>query len=926
MGWRWSSAGFFACLLIQATFILSQEENELTLNDLILIEENEPAFFEEPSHIHKRDAGCIFEPEIIPEGSEQFGIRLKPLKTKSTSFLEPAASTYRAAQYQPVRYNLPPLPANENAKVSTDYRQNNAPAKINQNPFSVSKYKATTPKYPLTTPETDDAVEPAGSGDVFEAIKPSTSAPEYLPPYQEPQTPAPSYRPTSAPISRQRLVQQPTQTVSYVNPAPAQPLTQNYLPPETAASNVDTVKQPFQNSIYYTPTVPTVRPLVSQSVTSYYFPTQRTTLAPIRVESLKNYLPPENAAPSNENPAFAFPSTTTQKPATQSNEYLPPESPESTNDNPAFLQPAQPKKPVDGLAGRFTTPDEHYHTLEELCNDPFHSFLCEPLKPRSKDRFKNRNSKKVNAGNIPDASFVQPRVVAPSTTISPPTNDQPLVPASSFQDITRTKLPEEKHDCDKSQPIVAAASFNQAPLVSKINVSYLPPVSTTTTQAPTTTAAPQTPPTGLYAKNPFSELVFQSPIKQAAKPQPFVAKTYLQPQTNAIEEKPVLPQPSNNQFSFIPRQFPSTTKPLKIPDYPCNKHNSISETPAASSVSENVQGYNYPQPQPPFPQPAASNIVTTGYNYPQPAASTAVLTGYSYPQPSPSTTVTTGYNYPVPAASSLVSTGYEQPQPSPSTTATTGYNYPVPAASSLVSTGYEQPQQAVTGYSYPQPNPTFNEIPQASNEQPTFSGYQYPVPAFNQQYLQPAASINYFVPSARPAVTTTTTSAPSTTTASSEPKDDEFPPLNSSHFTFLPGEVDEISNFKGYTTGRPQPSAVPEKVIGYGAPKNDTSLQPAADTNFGYYYPSPQPAPAASANVESFQGYSYPSPSNNQPVFETTPKTDGYDYPAPLASERLSLPSNFFSQKVKLPLEEQRSSFQKEDCDKRPHSLQVRRS
>ncbi|XP_022199429.2 proteoglycan 4-like [Nilaparvata lugens] len=332
----------------------------------------------------------------------------------------------------------------------------------------------------------------------------------YLPPTEAPVQPQPSfesreYLPPAKPDSSERVQQRKqfsTQPKSFKSFAQNQASFNNFynFPVSSTLKPIVVNKvNPTMKPSPYTPQYTTQKPPVfpqfnnfgglnkfpyKSKYDGYAFETPRTT-------SPATTILPE---PSNLNEFFAKDSKIPQPNDLDSRLYLPPTNakpsiqPEPSSEDKSFLPPPLPQKPkfplinplpaqqlpvrllpksttarpkVDNIVGagaqnpiaisQGTT--ERQHTLEELCNDSFHSFLCVPLKPRQRFNGRLRPQAKLPPGLVlPDSSNI---------------NEENRLPAPSSTDEQRIKPSYSKPPTTTPQP---------TPSTTRQPASYLPPI------------------------------------------------------------------------------------------------------------------------------------------------------------------------------------------------------------------------------------------------------------------------------------------------------------------------------------------------------------------------------------------------------------------------------------------------------------------
>ncbi|RZF41644.1 hypothetical protein LSTR_LSTR008079 [Laodelphax striatellus] len=883
---------------------------------------------------------------IEPSPSRDFPSFIKPSTTK------PSPTT---TEKQPVFKGFDTQP-------TSDFRAYLPPSKVSSKPEkSYDTQAASDSKAYL--PPTETPVQP----------QPSFESRDYLPPV----------KPASSDIFQQRK-QFSTQPKSFKSFSQSQASSNNFynFPVSSTLKPIVVNKvNPTVKTVQYTTQKPPVFPQFNNYFSGqdklpfksksdgYAFEHPKTT------PQTTTILP----EPSNLNEYFAKDSKIPQPNDLDSRLYLPPTNskpiiqPEPSTDDKSFLPPPVPQKPkfqpinplpaqqapvrllpkstekpkLDNIIGagaqnslsisQVTT--ERQHTLEELCNDSFHSFLCVPLKPRQRFNGRLRPQAKLPPGLVlPDSSNI---------------NEENRLPAPSSNDEQRIKPKYSKPSTTIPPPIPTV------PRTTKPPSSYLPPDQGNVYPLPSgneltiirTTKKPLIHFEPSDAFNPYQAVTKKEPKT--------ITKSYSYSFSHTTTKK------YNDNYSPLPSSSDNTARIMNLND-----------------------GYSYPKPYQPFtfpttptpsptpevyPQPSNDQLQairpSNGYNYPKPSNQLSLPSEKDNESPSPSNNFGTvlipedvkrkpKVKFTLPTTSApVVTTRPTEPDT---------YIQPAAAQNPVVAvqvvknkddhhTLEEQCSHAFHSFlcntpkrKRPRPDgrlytgaPEFQPAPSNNNPErlkpsiTTKAPYkkvetstksndlEEPAPSSNQQQAIPFNGYNYPSPKTPFNSPIKTTTTPNYDSAPSNPIGNKAP-LNN-----------------GYSYPKPSPAFnIPISTTTTSSPPEfiDETKQSGSFDNVGYTYPKPserfpsaaEPSPSILKVDESKEsestGYSYnvPTKSFTLPTRATTPSTttpyfdidvrsasresasllqpaqnnfartssDGYNYPRPDTSKQLQLPSN----------------------------------
>lgn len=676
-------------------------------------------------------------------------------------------------------------------------------------------------------------------------------------------------------------------------------------------------------------TTTTRRPTTTTTTTTTPRPT--TTRRPTTTTTTRR---PTTTTTTTRRPTTTTTTTTTERPigpeaSNDVRSYLPPES----------IAPAAAQQDLTVVKPDSTDEEHHHHHPHhhgrDLCSDPFHSFLCQPLKPR-----------KRITGDLPNGlqgqnTFLTPQKIRPDPDISPqPSNEIDrayLPPATTTRRPTTTTT---------RRPIEPQPS-------NEIDNVYLPPVTTTrrppppptTTRRPTTTT--RRPTTIRFRPEPSNDIERAylppsttrrppPPPPTTRRPPPPPPTTTRRPTTttqrptttirfrpepsNEVERAylpPVAPQPSNIDNNYLrpePKIEPAAAQndpAIAAPDHDHHHHHGSHGFKDICSDPFHSFLCTVPKPRTRITgalpdrfrnnilSPAPSNIdlsrvrilehksdnlkilvVPQDSQAPQPSQQQDTKIpppGYSLTRPENKLTLPSetkeviGYNYPKPT--------------SPAPTTTKGYSYPKPEKkltlpSEIVDvriTPRARPTTTTTvGYSYPKPEKKLT-LPSEVRPQ-VVTGYNYPKPTTTPGYDYPTPLNKFNLPSESKQVVGYDYPKPA--------KGYEYPTPEVK--LPLPSEIKPVI---GYDYPKPT-VGLPEPTKGYDYPKPELKLTLPSENKpvrlpeptKGYDYPKPELKLTLPSENKPVVGYDYPKPSVGLPE-----PTKGYDYPKP--DNRLTLPS-----------------------------------
>ncbi|XP_073983040.1 uncharacterized protein [Rhodnius prolixus] len=536
--------------------------------------------------------------------------------------------------------------------------------------------------------------------------------------------------------------------------------------------------QPQQNVYRYT--APPSRPNTFATQTTKSAFTQRaqlpysTTTAPIRQSSPRF-------------PPTAKPITTSMRPtiiARPSNQYLPAVqpidirvNPSSTNLSPVIEGTALLAETRQASPSKENQPknQERQHTLEEFCNDAFHSFLCKPItKPR----------KRID-GNIRPGAKIPPHVLQGANTFG--TSSRKLAPQEEGTALLSEGRVQQKapqgyfYPKPQNNPFLDGQATNQQFIQNQLLKDNLPPIPkrippqsfNLPKQNAFSKNQPTPSPTQRPAQNFQLQGTFQSqtvkpitipnmfndgfpPIPERIPPPAQSNQNSFQRNQFKVQQKPVQNfQTQQNQFStsrtptttLLPfnfnSQFPKFSTTTQRPNqfFPvnqsANKNNVQSRTQFGNSKSA------YPQNNP-IPAPAQ---ITGGYQYQKPN------TIFTYPTTStrrPSDTklnplfIPTAPNFTTnlqTTQNQILTTSTTQRPASTSLKAvspTVNYNYPKPSVTFTLPTTTRRYEASTVTPQPPTAIPSNNQLVTAAKPFPQnlVTGYQYPKPV--QPFTLPA--------------------------------------------------------------------------------------------------------------------------------------------------------------------------------------------
>lgn len=478
---------------------------------------------------------------------------------------------------------------------------------------------------------------PAASNTVQSTVKPEPSETKqfYLPPSTTTTitTTTPAYAPQPSNVDRSYLP--PSPKIFSASPSFNSVRIASEIPKITdrKAFSFTSTPRPFiQTSI-----IPYISPKVFEQIaTTTEKPKPKPTPKPTPPPKLspapsnevnRGYLPPtpfQNALPIFQQK----PKTTTVRIFTQPTATTPTYSLAPSNTDNRYLPPSQKIEPAAAAqVDQTVVPaqqhqhhdhhdhhDHHHHHGRDLCTDPFHSFLCAPLKQRK------RITGALPPGFNPQSSNRKETRVKPITK----QDSSPILkPANTFQSETRVRPTEE---------IPAANAL--AP--QSIGYQYPKP-------SPAFPLPSQTSPTF---------------IRPTTTPKPFTGYSYPKPSSPLLlpTQKSVEVVPKEDRLSPIVvspgYQYPKPSNPLVLPT-----QQSVEVIPKEDRLSSTVvsPGYQYPKPSVPFPLPSESRQSTN-------SKPVSPMTTPKPLQPQPSDR-TVGYQYPKPAQPFPEPTGYQYPRP-----------------------------------------------------------------------------------------------------------------------------------------------------------------------------------------------------------------------------------------------------------------------
>ncbi|CAH1402229.1 unnamed protein product [Nezara viridula] len=622
--------------------------------------------------------------------------------------------------------------------------------------------------------------------------------------------------------------------------------------------------------------------------------------------------------------------------------YLPID--ESVSPDSSNLSPSIQNLPLQGLAAQNRERKDESHSLERLCNDPFHSFLCKPGKRRKRIDGRLRPEAKIPPSALIASSSIvresrvlpsQPRSVRqPSNTRGardnylPPNQDKPQ---STYQNQQTYIPPQDTFGYNYPKP------SNNGTIAVNNGYSYEKPSNTLpdiTTVSPsqisnTLATSPQAdisqdivPPSSgyQYVPPPNGLTVTTIPPLTTQTLLPNADGTSIQETVNSGGENGYYyPKPSSAASTTVVQTSPySTAPPQESTDIPTGT----------------VGGYNYPKPSNPLTLPSTTFLTTTPRagetttktpSY-QSSETQTTAGGYTYPKPS-NNKQKSGYNYekpsveftlPAAATNPATNTIITQTTPPPvsitteSPGTTFGYQYPKP---SNTQENIVSPNQ--TGYAYPKPSisltyPTTQrpETTKATSSRPTIvtttrpalsittdenptTGYQYPKPTINQDiavpssqsgYNYPKPSVGFTYPSAKQPETADATQTVMTTTIK--------PELETSSIQNIPA-----ASQTGYVYEKPSnsltlPTKKPSTYITQSSEATNINQDIVPPTQEGYVYEKPtysttvkpastQTVPAYITTISNLQTTMQTTDSYQYPKPSKNPFQDGYQYPKP---------------------------------------------
>ncbi|KAF6205577.1 hypothetical protein GE061_019750 [Apolygus lucorum] len=508
--------------------------------------------------------------------------------------------------------SLPPLPPVSSFPSSAATFSQSVPTSRYTTPFPFTFPSVSTTPRPIVTPATFrtttyrpiTVISTTPSTTIRPYTFPTTTTP--LPP-SSPSTLRPFiFQTTQSPTTSRPPIQfnfASSNDVPFSAPQPRKP-TNGYLPPPSQP--IPSPANQFQNVLPFSQPPSTPRPtLPPQTTPRPTLPPQTTPRPTLPPPPSKEYLPQVEGASSNVSPNF------------EGGSILAGEADAPTPD----IKPAS---------------TERTHTLEELCRDAFHSFLCKPIdKPR----------RRID-GRLRQGARVPPHVMS-------------LLAAAASSPVNRRTRPNLAGDAllpTQQNPQINQYQFQQPFQSTNVN--------------PQLTVVPKQRQQSLFV---LSESDSSSLAKKFRRPEntksPLAGSS-----SNTVEKtvhkkksKPIVPSvatntqqrtsnPTTTQITTIrPTTFPSTTAnpvfttansvPVSSTLQSASTVNLEKSLPVSTSgsggqllaSSATDQGYRYPKPPQPLNYPNGSDT-SNGYKYAKP----------SNPLVYPSTTSASGYDYPKP--------------------------------------------------------------------------------------------------------------------------------------------------------------------------------------------------------------------------------------------------------------------------------------
>ncbi|XP_014277058.1 uncharacterized protein [Halyomorpha halys] len=586
---------------------------------------------------------------------------------------------------------------------------------------------------------------------------------------------------------------------------------------------------------------------------------------------------------------------------------------EAVSSDSSNLSPSIQTLPLQGLAAQNRGRKDESHSLERLCNDPFHSFLCKPGKRR----------KRIDGRLRPEAKIPPNVLVASSSIIRESRVLQPQLRSarqpSNMRGARENYLPPNQ---DKAQPTYQ----NQQ--------TYIPPQDSFGYKYPK-------PSNGTVGSN--NGYIYEKPSDSAPSSQQTYPSITTESTSQFSTQQADISQdivPPSSGYQYVPPENGltiTTSPPLTTQTLPPNPDGSTAPPQGSTNIpSGTVGGYNYPKPANPLNLPSTTFLTTIT---PKPEDTTTKIPSYQpsdtestsepgsggYTNPKPADNKQqSGYNYDKPSVQLTLPTAATntlQTQTTPpgisitteSTGTTFGYQYPKPSNTqeNIVSpnqTGYAYPKPS-NGLTYPTQQP---EATQATSSPPTIVTTTRPaisittditkptinqdiaVPSVQQGYNYPKPSIGFTYPSAEEPQTVSVTTQSVVTTLS--------PGLETSNTQNVPA-----GSQTGYVYEKPSnsftlPTKKPSSSIAQSSEPTNINQDIVPPTQEGYVYE--KPTTASTQSVPTFittisnlptttlqtttGGYQYPKPSNGE--IAESPSQNGYVYEKPEVS--FTLPSS----------------------------------
>ncbi|XP_054264769.1 uncharacterized protein LOC128987775 [Macrosteles quadrilineatus] len=694
-----------------------------------------------------------------------------------------------------------------------------------------------------------------------------------------------------------------------------------------------------------------------------YLPAQES-----KVEPSRQYLPQPGPVPPSSPPDIEAPAASFDQPKFVSveNTFVSPSLQNNYKslfgqDKKDLIAPAAAQSPSNAVpAPRVSSDKKHSHddenNLERLCNDAFHSFLCKPIK----------GPRKTPTGRL------RPNAVIPPDVLSG---------LASFQDVARVKPDPPKPTTQRPFSQFPTTRYTPTTTTTKKYEPFIPEVpSPSNNNIQVLKPAAQTPgyfyekPSVPFPSNQYQQTqrpTYPTPRPTTPRPAPTQGYSYDKPSipfpSNTIQKyaQPskhdcdklhshfLIPNPSNENPSFLRPQSPPTPKPTPkvyyttrtyppTPKHDCEKHNPPSPflipnpsndnpsflRPVTPTTPKPVPKTYYTKPTypPPPKHDCDKNKPSSPFLIPNPSNNNpSFLIPNTIPSPKPTTT--TFYSKPTFSSTNNYSPFRSATQPTAKphdcqkhafsfAPSTDSPKLPLPS-NNIAKVSPYTPKPAPTYYQKPiYPSPS-NDFFRTSPPQSTHDCKQHPTPFFSttEKAKLPSASNNIAQIIAQPQQINAVTISPQKPTGYSYEKPAvPFPPprpitqrptpppftyqtTTSGGYNYeqprIPFPSNNIAQIisQPSTTTTPKPCEHDKHNFPSGSATSQNILKPAAASD-AYVYDKPN---------QPFNGYNYdkpsnpfllPSPANNAPQVVASPANNGYTYDKPNKPFPQTNPSN----------------------------------